>query len=79
MDFIEVTDRWGFNKITLRQRQNSRDFVDDIFKCMFMKKFFYYNFTGICSQGSNWQYSSMGSGNSLAPTRRKAINWTNDG
>ena len=27
----------------------------------------------------NWQYSSIGSDNGLAPTRRHAIFWTNDG
>ena len=27
-------------------------------------------------QGSNWQYSSIGSNNGLAPTRRQAIIWT---
>ena len=38
-----------------------------------------YNFTEICSQGSNLQYSSMGSDNGLVPARRQAIIWTNDG
>ena len=31
----------------------------------------------ICSQEFNWQYRSIGSGNGLAPNRRKAITWTN--
>ena len=38
-----------------------------------------YNLTEVGSQGSIWQYSSIGSGNGLAPTRRQAIIWTNDG
>ena len=29
--------------------------------------------------GSNKQYSSIGSDNGLAPTRRQAIIWNNDG
>ena len=40
---------------------------------------FYQDFTEVCSQGSNWQYSSIGSDNGLAPTRRQAIIWTNTG
>ena len=28
---------------------------------------FYSNFTEICSKASNWQYVTIGSGNSLAP------------
>ena len=40
---------------------------------------FNYNFTEICSLGSNWQYGSIGSDNGLAPNRRQAIIWTNDG
>ena len=30
-------------------------------------------------RGSNWQYGSISSDNSLAPNRRQAIIWTNDG
>ena len=37
------------------------------------------NFTDLCSLWSNWQYGSIGSDNGLAPTRRQAIMWTNDG
>ena len=38
--------------------------------------FFYFdwNSTEVCSQGSKWQYISIGSGNGLAPNRRQAIN-----
>ena len=39
---------------------------------------FYLDFTEVYSQGSNQQYSSIGSDNGLAPARRQAIIWTND-
>ena len=35
-------------------------------------------FTELCSYGI-WQYFSIGSDNGLAPVRREAIIWTNDG
>ena len=38
--------------------------------------FFYSNFTDICSEGCNWQWGSICSGNGLAPNRRQAITWT---
>ena len=34
-------------------------------------------FTEICSQESNLQKASIGSGNGFAPNRRQAITWTN--
>ena len=37
------------------------------------------NFTEVCSYGSNQQYSIIGLDNGLAPSRRQAIIWTNDG
>ena len=40
---------------------------------------FDWNFTEVCSQGSIEQYASIGSDNGLAPNRRQAIIWTNDG
>ena len=40
---------------------------------------FYWDFTEVCSQGSIQQYSSIGSDNGFAPTRRQAIIWTNVG
>ena len=36
------------------------------------------NFTEVYSQGSNQQYSSIGSDNAVAPTWRQAVIWTND-
>ena len=38
-----------------------------------------YSLTEVCSQGSNRQWYSIGSDNGLAPIRRQAIIWTNDG
>ena len=35
------------------------------------------NLTEICSEGSSWQWVSIGAGNGLAPNRRQAITWTN--
>ena len=40
---------------------------------------FAYDFTEVCSWCINQQYTSIGSDNGLAPTRRQAIIWTNDG
>ena len=37
------------------------------------------NFIEVRSFGSNKQYSSIGSGNGLAPTKQQAIIWTNYG
>ena len=39
--------------------------------------YFDYNFTDVCSQGANWQSSSIGLDNGLAPNRWQAIIWTN--
>ena len=39
--------------------------------------YFDLNFNEVCSSGSNWQYTSVCSGNGLAPNRRQAITWTN--
>ena len=36
-----------------------------------------YNFTEVCSWGSNWQLTSIGLDNGLAPDWRQAIIWTN--
>ena len=37
------------------------------------------SFIKVCSEGPIEQYISNGSNNGLAPTRRQAILWTNDG
>ena len=40
--------------------------------------YFDWNFTEVCSQGSNQQYSSIDHDNGLALSRRQAIIWTDD-
>ena len=40
---------------------------------------FDYNSTEVCSKRPNERYSSIGANNGLAPVRRQAIIWTNDG
>ena len=41
--------------------------------------YFHSNFTEVCSQGPNWQWVSVGSGNGLTPNRRQAITRANAG
>ena len=62
---------------TLRLRQNSHHFPDDILKCIFLNEnvWVLIKISQVCSQGSNQQYSSIGSDNGLAPPRRQAIVW----
>ena len=48
--------------------------ADDIFKCVFLNEN-----DIIPIQMSNWQKVIIGSSNGLAPNRRQAITWTNDG
>ena len=42
-------------------------------------KTFKWNVTEICPPVFDWWYSSIGSDNGLAPNKRQAIIWTNDG
>ena len=68
--------------ITLRPRQNGRYFADDIFKCIFLNENAWIllkislKFVPKVRIDTN---SSIGSDNGLAPARRQAITWTNDG
>ena len=67
---------------TLRARWNGCHFADNIFKCIFLMKTLILTTIlpkRIYSPGSNWQYGSISSDNGLAPNRRQAIIWTNDG
>ena len=66
---------------TLRPRQDGCHFADDIFKRIFLNEnvWISINIHWSYLPGSNWQYTSVGSDNDLAPTRRQAIIWTNDG
>ena len=63
-----------------------RDKIDAILPTTFSNAFswmkmywFRLNFIELYSQGSNQQYSSIGSDNGLAPTRQQAIIWTSEG
>ena len=40
---------------------------------------FKFHWKRVFSQGTNWQYASIGSNNGLALTTQQAIIWTNDG
>ena len=55
--------------------------ADGIFKCIFLNENlnFKWYFIEMCSLWSNSQYVIIGSDNGLAPDRRQAIIWTNDG
>ena len=64
----------------LKQKQNDHRCADDQMHFIQWKCIdFDYDFTEVCFQGSNSQYSSIGSDNGLAPARRQEIIWTNDG
>ena len=59
-----------------------RDKIDATSQTTFWSAFSWmkmFEFIEVCSWGSNWQYSSIGLDNGLAPSRRQAIIWTNDG
>ena len=70
ISLIEVETKW------LR-------FCRRYFQCHFLEwkllYFFSLNFTEICYQRPNWQYTSIGSDDGLAPIKRQNILWTNDG
>ena len=60
-----------------------RDKMAAIFQTNFQKDFLEwksinFDFTEVCSQGSNQYYSSIGSDNCLTPTSEQTIIWTND-
>ena len=65
---------WGRDKIAAI----SQTTLSNSFSWMKMLEF-RLKFLEICSIGSNLQYSTIGSDNGLAPSRRQAIIWTNDG
>ena len=65
---------------TLRWRQNGHHFPDDIFKWIFLNENTWISIKiEVCSQGSNQQYSSIGSDYGLALVRWQTIIWTNEG
>ena len=66
---------------TLRPRQNGHHFADDIFKCIFLNENVLIAIKislKFVPKGPE-QYSSICSDNGLAPSRRQAIIWINDG
>ena len=66
---------------TLRPRQSGRHFADDTFKRIFMNenvRISIHISLKFVPKGLS-KYLSIGSDNGLAPTRRQAITWTNDG
>ena len=53
-------------------------FADSIFQYVFVnEKFCILIFFYVCTEGSNYQYSSIGSDDGLVPIRWQAIIWTN--
>ena len=79
-----VVVRWHFIHRPLTQW--GRDKMAAIFQTTFSNSFtwmkmheFQIRFYWRLSQGSNWQNSSIGWDNGLAPNRRQAIIWTSDG
>ena len=81
-----VSQSQHFTRILIWAAEGISAFNVALFQTFFQKYFLerklvYFDkiFIEICSPGSNWQYSSIGSDNGLAPTRRQTIIWTNDG
>ena len=67
---------------TPRPRKNWQNSAEDIFKRIFFNEncsISTKKFTEICSQKSNYKYSSNGSENGLVPVRWQAIIWINSG
>ena len=77
---------------TLRPRRNGQHFADNIFKRILFNENLWISIKIEIQRFSlnkireilltfvpNLQYSSLGSDNGLAPSRRQAIIWTNDG
>ena len=67
---------------TLRLRQNGRHYAHDMFKCIFLYENAWIPIwisLKFVPKGPINNIFSTGSDNGLAPTRRKAIIWTNDG
>ena len=81
-DYSNLSTRTVTGLLTHWGRDNMAAISQTIFYNTFswikMLKFPLKKSTEICSQGSNWQHSSTGLDNGLAPNRRQAIIWTND-
>ena len=60
--------------------QNGCHFADNIFRCIFINKKFCILIKislSFVPKGPNWQYTSIGLDNGIAPNRQQAIIWTN--
>ena len=64
---------------TLKPRQNGRHFAADIFKNIFFNGNIKISIKIYVPKGRINNIPAFGSDNGLAPTRRQAIIWTNDG
>ena len=71
---LNVLTHWGRDKMTTIFRMT----FSNAFSWMKMFKF-WLNFTEVCSQGSNYEHSSIGSDNGLVLARQQVIIWNNDG
>ena len=68
---------WGQGKMAAVSQSSRRDIQMHFLEWKSYN--FDLNFMDVCFQCSHQQYSSIGSDNGLAPTRRQVIIWTNDG
>ena len=78
---VTLKDMGKLDGNTLRRRQNGPHFAEDILNSIFLMKVFEFRFKFHWSLflRVQWQYSIIGSDNGLAPSRRQATIWTNDG
>ena len=73
LSFKCILTHWGWDKIAANIWTTFSNASSLIYIVFWLK--FHWNF----SKGSNYQYSSIGSDNGLAPVRWQAIIWINDG
>ena len=87
---LDITAPWGFSTydcpLSILLTHWGRDKMDAISQTTFGSTFswmkvseFRLKFHWRLFLRSNWQYSSIGLDNGLAPSTRQAITWTNDG
>ena len=68
---------WMVN--TLRPRQDGRRFPDDIFKYIFLNEILWISIKISLKFVPRGPINNVGSDNGLAPARRQAIIWSNNG
>ena len=71
---VAILTHWGRDKMDAISHMT----YSSAFSWMKMLEF-RLNFHWSLFPGASWQYSSIGSDNGLAPNRRQAIIWANDG